>query len=143
MAGFPPLEMALKTGLLPLLNGQTVPIGFPDPDDTELAGITSGLAIPSDLSAKAVAGFIRPTVVNDPDDGVTRIATVNIEVFCTSYVRGMAIAEAIRSLMLGQQKIGGIVLDRRITTSGPREVPWDDNATIRRFMSTYRVSTRR
>jgi len=142
MAGFPPLEMALKSGLLPLLNGQTVPIGFPEPVDTELEDITSGVSIPSDLAAKAVAGFIRPTVVNDPDDGVTRYATVNIEVFCTKYDRGMAIAERIRGILLSETRIGGVVLDRR-TTSGPREVPWDDNNTIRRFLSTNRISTRR
>lgn len=142
MTDFPPLQDALKVGLPQLLNGQTVPVGFPAKTPTELSGITSGTSLPSDLAAKSVAGFIRPTVLADPDDGVTRFAVVDIEVFCTRYDRGIAIAERIRGILRTETSIGGIVLDRR-TTSGPREVPWDDNNTIRRFLSTNRISTRR
>lgn len=137
-----PFQDAMKVGLPPLLNGKTVPIGYPTRVPTLLAGITSGTSIPSDLAAKAVAGFIRPTVIADEDDGVTRYLVVDIEVFCTRYDRGMAIAEAIRGILRTETRVGGIVLDRR-KTSGPREVPWDDNNTIRRLLSTNRISTRR
>lgn len=139
-----PFQDVLKVGLLPLLNGKTIPIGFPTRVPTLLAGITSGTSIPStaELAAKAVAGFIRPTVLSDTDDGVTRLIVVDVEVFCTRYDRGMAIAERIRGILRTETRIGGVVLDRR-NTSGPREVPWDDNNTIRRFLSTNRISTRR
>lgn len=141
---YAPFQDAMKVGLPPLLNGKTVPVGYPAKTPTLLAGITSGTSVPSstDLASKAVAGFIRPTVLGDEDDGVTRYLVVDIEVFCTRYDRGMAIAEAIRGILRTEMRIGGIVLDRR-RTSGPREVPWDDNNTIRRFLSTNRISTRR
>jgi hypothetical protein len=142
MADFPPLQDALKVGLPTLLNGKTVLVGFPNRVEYTMAGITSGTSIPTDLETKAALGFIRPTVLDDPDDGVTRIATVDIEFFCTRYDRGMAIAERIRGILRSERRIGGIVLDRR-RTSGPREVPWDDNANVRRFLSTHRISTRR
>lgn len=142
MTDFPPLQDALRVGLPLLLNGQEVPIGFPTVVQTELAGITAGTSLPSDLAARAVAGFIRPTVLDDPDDGVTRVAVVDIEVFCTRYDRGIAIMERIRGILRSETRIGGVVLDRR-TTSGPKEVRWDDNNSIRRFISTNRISTRR
>lgn len=142
MTDFPPLQDALRVGLLPLLNGKQVLVGFPNRVEYTIAGVTSGTSIPADLEAKAVAGFIRPTVLDDPDDGVTRYATVDIEFFCTRYDRGMAIAERIRGIVRDERRIGGVVLDRR-RTSGPREVPWDDNDNVRRFLSTHRISTRR
>ena len=139
-----PFQDSMKVGLPPLLNGKTIPIGYPNRVPTLLAGITSGTSLPSstDLAAKAVSGFIRPTVSDDEDDGVTRYLVLDVEVFCTRYDRGMAIAERIRGILRTETRIGGIVLDRR-RTSGPREVPWDDNNTIRRFLSTNRISTRR
>ena len=142
MTDFPPLQDALRVGLPQLLNGSTVKVGYPNRVDTLLEGITSGTSIPSDLELKAVKGFIRPTVLDDPDNGVTRFATVDIEFFCTRYDRGMAVAERIRGILLSERRIGGVVLDRCIT-GGPKEVPWDDNANVRHFLSTHRISTRR
>lgn len=142
MEDFPPLEDALRVGLPQLLNGQIVPVGYPNAVDTELTGITAGTSIPSDLASRAVAGYVRPTVLDDPDDGITRIATVDIEVFCTRYDRGKAIAERIRGILLSERRVGGALLDRR-TTSGPKEVRWADNDNVRRFLSTHRISTRR
>jgi hypothetical protein len=142
MADFPPLQDALRVGLPQLLNGQSVLVGYPTRTPYTIANVTSGTSIPSDLETKAAAGFIRPTVLDDPDDGVTRFATVDIELFITRYDRGMAISERIRGILRDERRIGGIVLDRR-STSGPKEVPWDDNDNVRRFLSTHRISTRR
>jgi hypothetical protein len=139
---FPPLQDALRVGLPQLLNGQTVLVGFPTRVPVLLAGITSGTSIPDDLAAKAVAGFVRPTVIDNIDDGVTQTAVVDVEFFCTRYDRGMAVAERIRGILLNERRVGGVVLDRR-TTSGPKEVRWDQNNTVRRFLSTGRISTRR
>jgi len=142
MADFPPLQDALRVGLPQLLNGQVVLVGYPTRTPYTIAGVTAGSSLPSDLEAKAVAGFIRPTVLDDPDDGVTRFATVDIEFFCTRYDRGMAISERIRGILRDERRVGGVILDRR-STSGPKEVRWDDNDNVRRFLSTHRISTRR
>lgn len=140
MDDFPPLIRALVDGVPPILNGQTVKInGVP----TVLAGIEAGGSTGDDLDAQAVAGFLRFSMVNDPDNGITRFATVDVETFTTSYARGEAVAERIRGILLNERRIGGVILDRRITVSGPREVPWDDNENLRRFLSTHRISTRR
>jgi hypothetical protein len=139
---YAPMEDVLAVGLEELLNGSTVPVGFPDPTPTVLDGITAGSRVPAALAGPAVKGFVRVTVLNDVDDGVTRTLTVDTEVFCTSYARGMAIGERIRGILRTETRIAGVVLDRR-TTGGPKEVPWDDNNTIRRFLSTHRISTRR
>jgi len=139
---FPPLQDALRYGLPPLLNGNQVLVGFPNRVPYTMTGITSGTSIPSDLEAKAALGFIRPTVLDDPDDGVTRFAVVDIQFFCTRYDRGMAISERIRGILRDERRIGGVILDRR-RTGGPKEVPWDDNDTVRCFLSTHRISTRR
>lgn len=138
-ADFPDLLTALRTGMPALLNGQTVNIAGAD---VVLAGITAGTSLPTDLEAPAVAGYLRFSTLQDPDDGITRIMSVDVEVFCTRYDRGYAIAERVRGILLSETRIGGVVLDRRIT-SGPREVPWDQNDNIRRFLSTNRISTRR
>ncbi len=140
MDDFPPLIRALVAGMPPLLNGQTVKVGS---TDTVLAGITAGGSTGDNLDTQAVNGFLRFSMVLDPDNGVTRFATVNVETFTTSYARGEAVAERIRGILLNERRIGGVILDRRITVSGPREVPWDDNENLRRFLSTHRISTRR
>lgn len=136
---FPDLLTALRAGIPPILNGQTVSIAG---SDVELAGITAGTSLPVDLETPAAAGYLRFSTLQDPDDGITRVMSVDVEVFCTRYDRGYAIAERIRGILRSETSIGGVVLDRRIT-SGPREVPWDQNDNIRRFLSTNRISTRR
>lgn len=142
MIAYVPMEDVLAVGLEELLNGSVVPVGFPEPVMTTLAGITAGSRVPADLATPAAKGYVRVTVLNDVDDGVTRDLTIDTEVFCTSYARGMAIGERIRGILRTETRIAGVVLDRR-TTGGPKEVPWDDNNTIRRFLSTHRISTRR
>lgn len=137
---FPKLLRALVAGWPAQINNQTVLVGT---TSTALSGITAGLTNPDDLTAKAVAGFIRFSTVDDPDDGVTRFATIDVETFTTSYARGEAIAERNRGILLGVRRIGGVIIDRCSTTSGPKEVRWDENDNVRRFVSTHRISTRR
>lgn len=137
---FPPLLRALVLNWAPLINGQEVMVGA---TPTTLSGITVGYENPADLSAAAVAGFIRFTMIDDVDDGITRFAVVDVETFTTSFSRGAAIAERNRGILLGVRRIGGVILDRSRTTSGPKEVRWDENNNVRRFLSTHRISTRR
>lgn len=140
LADFPDVLTALRTGIPAILNGQTVKIAGAD---VVLEGIAAGTSLPADLEGRSVNGFLRFSTLQDPDNEITRFMSVDVETFCTRYDRGYAIAERIRGILLSETRIGGVVLDRRITTSGPREVRWDDNDNVRRFLSTHRISTRR
>lgn len=137
---FPPVIRALVLGWPALINGQTVKVGS---TVTVLDGITAGTDYGTDLAAKAVKGFVRFSLVDDPDDGITRFAVVDVETFTTTYSLGQAIAERNRGILLGVRSVGGVILDRRRTASGPKEVRWDENNNVRRFVSTHRISTRR
>lgn len=136
---YPDLLDALRSGLPDLLNGQQVMIGS---SLVTLSGITAGTSLPADVEGVAGPGFVRLGALNDPDDGITRYMDVTTEVFSTRYDRGRAIGERIRGILLSETRIGGVTIDRR-TTSGPREVPWDDNNRVRRFIATHRITTRR
>ena len=136
---FPNLRNALITELPGLLNGQTVDVAG---TATLLAGITAGDSTGDDLDAVAVAGFVRIEILDDVDNGITRLATVDIDVFTTTTSRTAAIAERIRGILRDETKIGAVVIDRRRTRSGPKRVPWD-NSRIRRSNATYTISTRR
>lgn len=137
---FPDVQSALISGLPGLLNGQTVRyLG----NDVELDGITVGETVPSPLDAPAVKGFVRVGLVDDPDNRITRFASIEIDVFTQSLGRSKAVAERIRGILREQRRIGGVVIDSCSTRSGPKRVPWDDNSKIRRVLATYVLSTRR
>jgi hypothetical protein len=137
---YPDLLRALVVGWPGLINGQVVAVGS---TPTTLSGITAGFENPANLQAAASAGFARFTIVDDPQGDVTRSAVVDMETFALTYSRGMAIAMRGCSILLSVRKVGGVILDRRSTTSGPKEVPWDEDDDVRRFVSTHRISTRR
>jgi hypothetical protein len=137
---YPDLLRALVTGWPGLINGEQVVVGS---TLTTLSGITAGFENPANLKAAASAGFVRFTIVDDPQGDVTRSAVVDMEVFALTYSRGMAIAMRSCSILLSVRKVGGVILDRRSTPSGPKEVRWDDDDDVRRFVSTHRISTRR
>lgn len=129
---FPDVELALVTGIPAALA------------DAGFADVTAGDSTPSNLEARAATGFVRVGIVADPDDAITRRATVDVECFATTRARGYALGEAIRGIMLSRRAVGGMLLDRVETVSGPKRVPWDENnEKIRRFLATYRISTRR
>lgn len=91
---------------------------------------------------KAHKAVVRVELLDDPDDGITRAAFVQIEVFASTRSVAYPLAQEIRGALLSTRKVGEIVVDRVDTVSGPKRVPWD-NANIRRFLATYRISTRR
>lgn len=125
---FPDIETALVNGLPPLL---VVSGG---------GSVTAGTTTPSNLDAKLP--FLRVSVVEDPDDGYTRQATVDIDIFGATRAVAYALGEQTRGLMLSLRRLDGVTLDRVLTVSGPKRVPWD-NTNIRRVLATYRISTRR
>ena len=80
--------------------------------------------------------------MDDPDDGYTRQALVDIDIFATTRAVAYALGEQTRGLMLSLRRLGGVTIDRTLTVSGPKRVPWD-NTNLRRVLATYRISTRR
>lgn len=77
------------------------------------------------------------------DNFFTDTASVTIQVFSSTY-SGMAIAETIRQFLTDGPHVSSIgVIDRVTTDSGPIEVPWTDQSTVRRFTATYRLRVRR
>lgn len=128
---FPDIETALIEGLPPLL---VVPGG---------GVVKAGSVTDSKLTDYVAAGaFMRVGVIGGGDDGFTRRAEVDIEHFAASRARAYALAEQTRGILLSKRTIGGVVIDRLVTVSEPKRVPWD-NVNIRRFLTTYRISTRR
>lgn len=91
---------------------------------------------------KAHAAAVRVELLDDPDDGITRVAYVQIEVYARTRSVAYSLSQEIRDVLWSSRSYGGMVRDRIFTVSGPKRVPWD-NANIRRFLATYRISTRR
>jgi hypothetical protein len=128
---FPDIERALVLGLPALVvvsNGGTLTVA---PDFTPSQEPTGSNA------------HIRVELIDSPDDDFTALNVVNIDVFAASRAVGYAVAEQVRGIVKSARSIGGVVIDRTQTVSGPKQVPWDDNTTIRRFLATYRIPTRR
>ena len=87
--------------------------------------------------------FIAVNRVGGPDDGVTDTAVMDIDVFTPDY-RGHALAETIRQrLQAGPHRTEAGQIDRVTTDVAPREIPWTDGSTTRRWNATYRMSARR
>jgi len=129
--GSPVIETPLSWGLPPLFG---VPGG---------GVVKAGSVTDSKLTEHvASGGFMRVGVVGGGDDGFTRRAEVDIEHFAATRSAAYALAEQTRGILLSKRTIGGVVIDRLVTVSEPKRVPWD-NSNIRRFLATYRISTRR
>lgn len=129
---FPDIEKALIVGIPVALAAR----GF--------EGVTAKDTVPADsaLASLLSAGFVRVQLINDPDDFFTRFAEVNIECFASTRSVAYDVSEEIRDVLLSSRNLGGVVMDRIETTSGPKRVPWD-NSNVRRFLSTYKIHTRR
>jgi len=128
---FPDLELALIQGIPPLL----AEMGKPD--------VKAGDTAPSNLATVAAKGFVRVQVLSDPDDAFTRRATVDIDYFALTRAGAYDLGVKTHGILLSARSLGGVVLDRVETVSGPKRVPWGSQPEIRRFLSTYRISTRR
>lgn len=136
---FPDLRRALILGLPAKINGQIVRIGT---QDVTLSGVTVGEAPTSVIEAAAVNGFIAVETIDSQESGTTRRTTVVVDVYATTQDRMAAIAERTGGILRDETQIGGVILDRFNTRSGPKRVPWD-NSKIRKSSATYVISTRR
>lgn len=69
--------------------------------------------------------------------------TLDVESFGATYADAASLAERIDAVMFGFPLRGGdLVIDSVTASVAPVELPWDD-ATVRRFLATYRLSVRR
>jgi hypothetical protein len=129
---FPDIEKALMDGLPPRL----AELGRP--------GVGVGDSVPDDakLAAFKNTGFLRISLLDDPDNAITRIATVDIDCFAGTRSVAYDVSKKVRGILLSSRSLGGVTIDLVSTTTGPKRVPWD-NANVRRLLSTYRISTRR
>lgn len=101
----------------------------------------TGTVAPADLRDRAL--FVRAVRVGGPDDGVTDLARVDVDVFAPTAKAARDAAEEIRERLTapGPRRAGTVVLDRVTTDVGPRELPWGDG--IRRWGASYAVLARR
>ena len=124
---FPNVIEKLAQGIPPLL---TPPTGLT---------IAAGTRTPADMTGMVFLRFTSPAV---PADRVTQRALVHVDAFAPTYRDGYDVSRAVMTLLLDRRRIGSLVLDYVECPSGPTEAEWD-NSKIRRFLSIYRVLTRR
>jgi hypothetical protein len=142
----------------------SVPARFPNVEVLlcqALAGFGSTVTeTPSDLQAALAGGFvIRVARIGGPDDRISDLARVDVEVFALqaagSYLAVGDCAEDIRQFLTDRPIRVAVpddplvpdvtttyVIDRVTTTTGPRDIPWAD-PNVRRLTATYLVRVRR
>ena len=87
--------------------------------------------------------YIRVRRFGGTDDGLTDLAIVDIDSFADTRTASVDLAEAIRDrLLAGPHHVTGAVIDRVVTSTAPREIPWSGDA-VRRWAATYRAAARR
>lgn len=87
--------------------------------------------------------FVSVTEIGGTDNHFTDFTEIDVNVFTPDY-SGKALAETIRQrLISGPIVTAAGVIDRVTTSTKPRELPWTDGSTVRRFAATYRVRARR
>lgn len=98
---------------------------------------------PADL--QDVMPYIRVMRTGGPDDGFTDNAVVAIDTFAATRDASRTLAEAIRQRLTTPTTpvTSGVKFDWVTTATGPNEVPWADDQTVRRFAAVYHVPARR
>jgi hypothetical protein len=95
---------------------------------------------PNDL--EQVLPFVRVMRIGGGRDWVNDMATVDVDVFAASYTAAEVLATQIDDWLCGPPP-GPAELDRVICEVAPRELPWSDLVSVRRWASTYQVVSRR
>lgn len=120
------IELAVMTGLRPLLPGVRVVDELPDRLETRIP-------------------LVSVRVVGGGDDQVTDTATVDVEAFAATRAAMWALAEQTRAAMhaLAATHNPGqkVVIDDVTTAARPAEVPYG-NPALRRAIASYAVATR-
>ncbi|MGC4886700.1 hypothetical protein [Micromonospora sp. DT227] len=100
----------------------------------------TGIATPEDLLA--AVPFVRVRRLGGNSDLLHDWATVEVDVFDTTYRGGEELAERVRQMLTGaKHRAGPAVLDSVTCQVSPTELPWGPG--VRRFSATYRVVSRR
>jgi hypothetical protein len=126
---------------------------FPDAEHMlmdALADLVAGPAdvvtvIPDDLQTRLATGrsVIRVRVIGGSDDRIADHPRVDVETFGSTRAAAQPLAETIRQrLISGPLRTSHGIIDRAATEVGPQEIPYDD-PDVRRWIATYRLSTRR
>lgn len=124
-------------------------IDFPNVEDALVVALADFVAAgrvvtetPPDLAAKLP--MIRVGRRGGGDDGVTDKPRVDIEIFAATRAVGIPLAEAVRQHLIKAPAFRpGDPFDRIVCDSGPQEVPWGDGKTVRRWIATYTIRSRR
>lgn len=102
----------------------------------------TGTTTPPDL--QTAMPFVRVQRYGGQDDRVTDAALVAVDAFAAVRSDAYALAESVRQrLISGPHQVGSAVVDAATTATGPNEVPWSSDQTVRRFAAAYRVTARR
>lgn len=109
----------------------------------ELEGLAgagrTGIETPVNLAD--VLPFVRVMRVGGFSDRLNDRATVDVDVFSSTYTAGELLAERVRQHLVGPPP-PVVLLDRVDCEIAPRELPWGDG-TVRRWNATYLVTSRR
>lgn len=100
----------------------------------------TGIETPADLAGGLP--FARIRRIGGLSDRLQDFASVDIDVFAGGYAATELLAEQIRQDLVGPPPPLPL-LDRITCETAPRELPWGDGSTIRRFGATYAVVARR
>ncbi|WP_053065478.1 hypothetical protein [Micromonospora sp. RV43] len=107
-----------------------------------LAGGPEHAGIETPEGLVAATPFIRVRRLGGNSDLLHDWATVEVDVFHTTYRGGEELAERVRQWLTGRKhRAGPAVLDSITCQVSPIELPWGPG--IRRFGATYRVVSRR
>lgn len=103
----------------------------------------AGTVTPPNL--QAAMPYLRVKRIGGTDDLWSDFALVAIDAFDADRVTAQTLAEAVRQRLLTFPHVvtGVGTLDRAETATGPNEVPWSEDQTVRRFTASYRVVARR
>jgi hypothetical protein len=99
-----------------------------------------GIETPTDLDG--ALPFVRVRRVGGLSDLLNDFSTVDVDVFAGLYAAAELLAEQIRQDLVGPPPPLAL-LDRVSCVNAPRELPWGDGATVRRFGATYTAVARR
>ncbi len=95
---------------------------------------------PSNLAE--VLPFVRVLRIGGGRDRINDYPTVDVDTFAATYAQAEELAELVDAWLVGPPPTPS-AFDRVEVEVAPRELPWGDGTTVRRFNATYRIVSRR
>ncbi len=100
----------------------------------------TGIETPVDLADRLP--FVRCRRIGGPSDRLNDFPRIEIDVFAATYSAAENLAETIRQWLCGPPPPLP-ALDHAECDIGPRELPWGDGSSIRRWSAEYQITARR